>query len=71
MQTKPWKRKALALWATWAVLFGVLEWRGMRKTEDGWPTLTNVIKRYFPGWVRAMAVGWLSYHFEIGKASDR
>ena len=71
LTVKPWKKSALALWAVWAAMFGILEYLGMRRKEDGYPALTNVIKRYVPGWMRAMAVGWLSYHFEIGKASDR
>lgn len=62
---EPWSWLGVLGWAFWFLWFVVWETLGMVRDNDQWPTLTNLTKRYVPGWALAMGVGWLLYHFVV------
>lgn len=58
-------------WLAGGAFFITWEANALRKRDDGFPTLTNVIKHYVPKWVMAMALGWLAWHFLAGNEDGR
>jgi hypothetical protein len=50
-------------WLILIVVGLVLEAVGLRRRDDRWPPLTDVIRRHAPKWAIAMAIGWLWFHF--------
>lgn len=55
--------KGILPWLLWAAAFFALEFRGLKKGRDGAPPLTYVLRRYVPGWLTFMGIGWLIFHF--------
>jgi hypothetical protein len=70
-EVKPWGWIGLGGWLAGGLFFAVWETIALRRNEDRYPTLTNVIKRYIPRWAQAMALGWLAWHFLHGDPGDR
>ena len=64
-----WWWLSVALWTVVAVLAGFVEWLGLRKGDDGFPPLTQILKTYLPRWGLALGIGglsfWLLQHFVI------
>lgn len=50
-------------WILWVLAFAALEWRGLKDQKDELPPLTHIIRRWVPGWLCFMGIGWLAYHF--------
>lgn len=67
----PWTWVGLGGWVFGGLWFIAWETLGMLRSNDGFPTLTNVVKRYVPKWALAMALGWLAWHFLAGPAGNR
>lgn len=54
----------LFLWGMWVMAFFLLEAIGLfGGDEDSFPTLTEVITAYLPGFLIYMGIGWLFWHF--------
>ena len=60
-----WSWLGVGGWILWACWFAAWETLGMWKRADQFPTLTNLTKRFIPGWALAMGAGWLTYHFVV------
>jgi hypothetical protein len=52
-------------WIIWAILtavgFAILEYRGLRRRDDDFPPLTQVIKHFIPRWAIALLLGGLAF----------
>lgn len=57
------------IWLLAFVLVMVLEFVGLRKRDDRWPTLTDVVRRQILkrgfGWAMAAFLGWIAWHWLI------
>lgn len=36
------------------------------RRNDRWPTLSSLVFRHVPRWLRATALGWLAFHWLVG-----
>lgn len=53
-----------ALWASWVVMFAILETLGVLQWKHC-TSLTRLTLSSVPKWVLAMFLGWLAYHFLV------
>jgi hypothetical protein len=64
---KKWKVWPWVVWAATSLgVFAILEWWGLRKSEDEYPPLTHVIRKYVPRWLFFVGFGgfaiWFLFH---------
>lgn len=57
--------KGIFPWILWSLGFFALEFRGIKEKRDSLPPLTFVIRRWIPGWLLFMGVGWIAWHFTL------
>ena len=57
-----WSAWYVTAWVAWGLAFVALEGWALRRSDDGAPPLTQVVRRWVPVFVTLPGLAWLLWH---------